>query len=166
MLPSPSNISFSQILEFPFMVNSKELNWTLCCSVLGRKRWDTYSPLLVFPSSQCWGGDFYCHDTIHVILPLTNSSPRRGALSNGELRTKNYTLKTSTLLQLFLFGICLHSQSVIDTGLHMESCGYVTACAWLDGPIQIQDLGLGSSFLLYIKGTFSSISFASNTNVI
>lgn len=92
---------------------------------------------------------------------------QEGELSQmGNLGQRTTHWRPAPFSSFFLFGICLHSQSVIDTGLHMESCGYVTACAWLDGPIQIQDLGLGSSFLLYIKGTFSSISFASNTNVI
>lgn len=74
-----SNISFSPILEvISLTVNFKatQLFSPLCqLFSVGQKKGRYLLPLLMFPSSQ---GDIYSHDTMHILLPLTNSSARKG----------------------------------------------------------------------------------------
>lgn len=142
-----SNVSFSPIPEVislccKFQSNSFVLSFTPVVFVLGRKRADTYSLLLRFPSSQ---RAIYLQDTMHILLPLTNSSARKGKgvlhmrFGDQELFFADQRPPPSfTLWNLLAFPKHYRSKSLVATH---------TIYAWLARHVWIQGMWLGSSFI-------------------
>lgn len=157
MSPSQSNVCFSPNLEVICLhckFQSKSIVFSLVALVLcwGGRGGSLTPHFWCFLLHRGGGGDIYIYklctfSSFSLILP----QERRRKFSVWRFGTRNYALQTSTVLHLFLSGIALHCRSVIEAGLPAM-------------PGWIQGMGLGSSFLLYIKATFSSISFTSNKN--
>lgn len=89
-------------------------------------------------------------------------TPKRGGASFlfGERGTRNYAWPTSTLLHLFLFGICCIPKVIRKLARTWRPEAVHTACARLHGPGNP-----GGSFPLYIKAMFSSTNFTGNYNI-
>lgn len=147
------------ILEIPKQLNHSFFHAN--CSLLGRKRTDTYSPLLVFPSSQRLIYSMILYTFSSLSLSLLQERGREFSIwgfRDKELLIADQHPPPSFpvwICFLFPFLKCYRSKSPVVTH---------TVYAWLARHIWIQGMKLGSSFLLSIKTMFSSISFFSNKN--